>query len=168
MARERDLVAAALAAVGVDYGPEEIEAMYRTDPAMAERMLDAYEQAMDQLRQELQRGEADVDAARRLAERAKAAGKTPIELLPEFAAAEGWEVHGNPRRKLTVTTPNGGTMTYAPLVQPAPQPRNREARARSPRRQKTRSTSAASRDGPEPDEDPLAPSPARAGLEVVA
>jgi hypothetical protein len=95
------------------------------------------------------------------------AAEVLIELAPQVAAAEGWKVRGNPRRKLTITTANGRTLTLAPLSKPAAQPRNRAPRARSPRRRRIRSSSAASRDGPESDSDPLSPRPARAGLEAV-
>jgi hypothetical protein len=156
-----------LAALGIDYTLEDVVELATTDPDRAERKLASYRKALVPITRQLREAEADTDAVLRLAQRAKAEGKPAIELVPEVAAAEGWKVRGNPRRKLTITTANGRTMTLAPRVKPAPQPRNRGPRARSPRRRKIRSTAAASRDGPESDSDPLSPRPARAGLEAV-
>ena len=82
----------------------------------------------------------------RLAHRAKAEGKTAIELVPEVAASEGWNVHGNLHRKLTMTTAHGRTMTLAPrskrrhsrgTVPPVPVHRAGSASARARRRAAT-------------------------------
>jgi hypothetical protein len=67
-----------------------------------------------------------------------------------------------PPRMSAEAPPRSPSLAYVPPVLRV-RTRSREQRPR----QKTRSTSAASRDGPEPDSDPLAPSPARAGLDVV-
>ena len=111
---------AGLAVLGIDYDLEDIERMNETDPARAAQMIDAYSKAAEKMRRSLRKLEAECDEVSRLTELAKAEGKASIEFLPEFAREHGWKVRGNPRKKLTLTTPSGGTWTVSPLVKPPP------------------------------------------------